>query len=167
MAQKARFEPSAQRQRLRHRRAGRQVLGRVFASQLDDPQRVACRVDQDSFDDLSSQRRGRHRCEELAGVGVRQPAQVDGRQLVEDAAERHRVAHSEEESDGVGVEPTGDERQHVGRFHVEPFRVVDDTQQRLVLSDQRQQRQRRQTHQKPIRGCPALKAERNPQRASR
>ena len=60
-----------------------------------------------------------------------------------------RAAH--DDRDPFGEETTGDEAEDLSRGAVEPLGVVDDADQRLLLGDVGEQRQRRQPDQKAIR----------------
>ena len=65
------------------------------------------------------------------------------------AAARPRGAH---ERDPLGEEPAGDEAEDLRRGVVEPLRVVDDADERLLLGDLGEQRQRREPDQEAV-GC--------------
>ena len=60
---------------------------------------------------------------------------------------RARRAH---DRDPLGEETAGDEPEDLGRGVVEPLRVVDDADERLLLGDLGEQRQRGQADQEPV-----------------
>ena len=59
-------------------------------------------------------------------------------------------ARRTDERDALGEEAPGDEPQDLDGGVVEPLRVVDDADQRLVLGDLGEQRQRGKPDQEPV-----------------
>ena len=88
------------------------------------------------------QQRARIAVAEPVDGQLRQP----GEDLVADAGPC--CAH---ERDPLGEEPAGDESEDLRRGAVEPLRVVDDADERLLLGDLGEQRQRGEPHQEPVR----------------
>ena len=60
-------------------------------------------------------------------------------------------SRGEQQSDTLGQQPPGHERQHLRGRPIQPRRVIDQAQQRPLLGCLRQQGQHRQPGQKPIR----------------
>lgn len=79
---------------------------------------------------------------------------------------RVRVPYGEDQRDPLGVQPAGREDQRLRRRPVQPLRVVDQAEQRLLLGQFGEQRQHRQSDEEPVaaarRGVPH--PERRPQR---
>lgn len=69
----------------------------------------------------------------------------------------------EDHRDPVGAEPTGAEQQRTGRRRVQPVRVVDDAEHRVLLGRSGEQRQRRHSHQERFDRTPRLLTEHDPQ----
>ena len=89
--------------------------------------------------------------QQLARVAVVEPADRKRRQLGQDLVADAR-SRGEHERDTLGEEPPGDETQNLRRCMIEPLRVVDDAEERLLLGDLSEQRQRREPHQQTV-GC--------------
>ncbi|URN03120.1 sigma-70 family RNA polymerase sigma factor [Actinomadura madurae] len=60
------------------------------------------------------------------------------------------ITHGEDHRDRIVVQPADREQQRVDRRLIEPLRVVEQAQQRLVAGDLGQQRQGRSTRQHPL-----------------
>ena len=69
---------------------------------------------------------------------------------------RARRAH---DSDPLGMETAGDETENLSGGVVEPLRVVDDADERLLLGDLGEQRQRGQPDQEPVGRSPRAQSE--------
>ena len=84
-------------------------------------------------------------------------------QLV-DARDRERpgrlVAGREQQHDALGLEPAGREAEDIGRRAVEPRRVVEQCQQRLLLGGIGEQRQRADADQESVGRLLVCEAER-------
>ena len=87
--------------------------------------------------------------QQRARVAVAEPADRQLGEPGEDvvAAARPRGAH---ERDPLGEEAAGDEPEDLRRGVVEPLRVVDDADERLLLGDLGEQRQRGEPDQEPV-----------------
>ena len=66
----------------------------------------------------------------------------------------------------LGEEPAGDERQDLRRGLIEPLRVLDDADERLLLGDVGEQRQGRQPDQEPVWGRAVAQPEDRRQRGA-
>ena len=80
---------------------------------------------------------------------------------------RERVAQlprREHERDLLRQQAAGHERKHPRRRTIEPLRVVDDTQQRLLLGSLGQQAEDRQSDQERVRSRPGTEPERDAER---
>ena len=84
-----------------------------------------------------------------------------GEDVVADA--RSRGAH---ERDPLGEEPAGDEAEDLRGRLVEPLRVVDDADERLLLGDLGEQRQRGEPDQEPVRARAGAQAEHRRERVA-
>jgi len=73
-----------------------------------------------------------------------------------------RLPDREQEQDGLGVKPSADEPQDLGRRYVEPLGVVDQAHQRPLAGGLGQQAQHGQPDQEPIRRIAARQSERHP-----
>jgi hypothetical protein len=93
-----------------------------------------------------------------ARIAIAESADVQLREPGEDviAGPRPRGAH---DRDRLGEQAAGNEPQDLRRGVVEPLPVVDDTDQRLLLGDLGDQRQRGQPHQEPVRRSAGAAAE--------
>ena len=69
------------------------------------------------------------------------------------------VARCADERDPLGEKTAGDEAEDLRRGAVEPLRVVDDADERLLLGDLGEQRQRGEPDQEPVRRGPGAPAE--------
>jgi hypothetical protein len=96
------------------------------------------------FDDLLADRRierAVHVVEQQpACVAVIEPADRQFRKACKDVIADAGTSRGDE-SDPLGVEAAGDEREDLRRVLVEPLRVIDDADKRLLLGNGREQRQ--------------------------
>ena len=78
------------------------------------------------------------------------------------------LAHPKQDHQPLGDDPPRGEQQRIGRWHVQPLRIVDQAHDRPCLGRGGQQRQRARGDQKPIVafavGHPERRAERAPLR---
>ena len=151
------------RQRLGQRLVARELRGAQRRRQLDERQRVAVGLLEQPLADLRRGRRG----------GVRE--QLGGGRVVE-AVDRVRghvgrlehahvaLARAEQEHDALGIEPARDELQRVGGPGIEPVGVVDEAQDRLLLGELGQQRQRTGVDEEALLPAAVREPERGPQR---
>jgi hypothetical protein len=65
-------------------------------------------------------------------------------------APRLALARGDEQGDGIGLQAPGDEHERLGRGAVEPVRVVDHAQQRLVVGDRGQDAEQRDRDEEAI-----------------
>jgi hypothetical protein len=65
----------------------------------------------------------------------------------------------DDECDSLGQETPSYEHKGAPRGTIEPLRVVDDTEQRSLLGDLRQQAEDRQSDEKGVRGRPCAQTE--------
>ena len=77
-----------------------------------------------------------------------------------------RLAHGEHQPDRLRTQPARDEGQRQRGGRVEPLRVVHDADPRPLLRDVRQQAQRRQADEEPIRRGPFPQTERGANRVA-
>ena len=135
------------------------------ARQLEQGERVAVTLRDDLVADGGVQGAGHVGQQQRAGIAVAEAADRQlgqpGENVVADP--RPRGAH---DRDPLGEQAAGDEPQDLRRGVVEPLRVVDDADQRLLLGDLGEQRQRGQPDQEPVR-APGRRCGRTPSRARR
>ena len=74
------------------------------------------------------------------------------------------LAHREDERDPFRQQPAGDERERLRGDPVQPLRVIDEAQQRLLLRDVGQQAEHRQPDQETVRRLACAQTERRRQR---
>ncbi len=103
--------------------------------------------------------------QQRARIAVAEPTdgqlREPGEDIVADAG-----ARSADDCDPLGEEPSGDEAQDLGRGLVEPLRVVDDADERLLVGDQGEQCQRPESHQEPVGRRPGAQSEHRRQRVA-
>ena len=132
--------------------------------ELDERKRIATRLldediahrRRDAAVGAASDQRGR-------GVGV-EPAHLELGDLARLEAPIAAVARREQHHDPLGVEPTSDEHQRVGRRGIQPLSIVDEAQHRTRLRQLGQQRQARDRDQEAILPRPLPQPERSLQR---
>src|SRR4051794_33482380 len=107
-----------------------------------------------------------HRAEKPCGGGPVETVEDERRQS--GAFEQRRLvrAHPEEHGDGIGDQPAHGEEHRLRARAVEPVRVVDHDEQRLVLGVGRQQAERRRPHREPVARVPGTEGERALERRS-
>ena len=138
-------------------------LGRGDASRhLEDGQRNAARLGDDAVSHLRVDSAQHDRFQQLARIGVGQALDLELRQPGQHRRGASRTAKTS--GDRLGQQPPGDEAERLHRHLVEPLRVVDDAEQRLVVGGGGHQAQHGQPDQETVRGLPGAAAERDVQR---
>ena len=109
------------------------------------------RLGHDPLDHALVQGPCHRRCQQLAGIGVPKPVQL---QLGEpgELVGPGRIARGERQDDRFGLQPAADESEHLRRDPVEPLRVVDQAEEGTILGGVGQQAERREADEEPIRG---------------
>ena len=102
------------------------------------------------------------RVQQLARVAVGQALDHQLRQAGQTSWRRRR--DGEDQGDRLGQQAPRDEAERLHRHLVEPLRVIDDTEQRLVVGGGGHQAQHRQPDQEAVRGRPDSAAESDVQR---
>jgi hypothetical protein len=107
---------------------------------------------QDSFANslIDAPRGGRG--EQRAGVVISEPPYLDLRKVLE-RMPPHWVPHRKDQEDSLRHDAACNERQGLGRDLVEPMSVIDQTDKRTLLRDDREQGQDGQADQEAIRGA--------------
>ena len=77
-----------------------------------------------------------------------------------------RLAHREDQGDGLGGQAACDECERLRRGVVEPLRIIHHAHQRLLLGDVGQQAQKSQPDQEAVRGVADLQTERCAERVA-
>ena len=141
--------PAGHRQLACHAEPARQFRGRDPAGQFEQRQRVAAGLRDNPVADPLIDPAGNHRGQQGPGVSVGQALEDQLGQ----ARDRHRarVTDADDHRDRFGFQPAGHEGQDLGRGLVQPLRVIDQAQQRLVRGHLGQQGQNRQTHEEAVR----------------
>ncbi len=150
--------------RCRARPGGGDQAITVGRRQLDQPQRVAPRLGQDTVADLGGQP-GAVLAEQRRRRGRVQPPQP---QLGQARGGKRPVvvAGGDHHRDPLAVQPSGRKHQRLGRGPVQPVRVVDQAHQPTIPSKPRQQRQHRQANQQAVVGPGVPQPERRIQRVA-
>ncbi len=132
----------AERDRVRQRDRPRALSRREVADDLEQRHRVACT--------RRAQRRSDGGCdpvtgEEPCGLVRLEPPELGPRPAPGDRARpiarTRRVAARKDDRDGVAREPPEGEGHRVARELVDPLRIVDDDEHRLLLGGRREQRE--------------------------
>ena len=135
------------------------------ARQLEQRERVAVALGDDLLADRGVQRAVHVVQQQRARIAVAEPADRQlgepGEDVVADA--RPRGAH---ERDPLGEQAAGDEAEDLRRGVVEPLRVVDDADERLLLGDLGEQRQRREPDQEAVGRGPGAQPEHRRERVA-
>ena len=118
--------------------------------QLEQGQRIAVTFRDDLVADAGVQRTGHAGQQQRASIAVTEALDVELGEPRENVivGPRPRGAH---DRDPLGEKAPGNEPQDLRRSLVEPLRVIDETDQRLLLGDLCEQRQRGESHQEPVR----------------
>ncbi|HET7136559.1 MAG TPA: hypothetical protein VFJ25_11615, partial [Casimicrobiaceae bacterium] len=77
-----------------------------------------------------------------------------------------RIAHGEHEADALGEQPARDERERLGRHAVEPVRIVDDAEDRLIFRAFGEQAEHGEADEKTIRRLTGVQTERSAERVA-
>ena len=125
--------------------AGQLVVGEG-GGQLEQGERVAAR----DADELLAHDRGQGAVEERRRFGAAQPREPQLGQPRRLEMPRVALARADEHADRIGLQAAGDEDERVGRRPVEPVRVVDDAQQRLLVGRRGEQAQDGHRHQEAV-----------------
>ena len=128
--------------------------------QLQQSERVAASLGDDPVADLLIDQPREPGGQQRTGVVGIQPVEHELRQAAEYLA---ALARHEHDRDRLREQPAGDERQREGGFLVEPLRIVDRTQKRLLLGRIREQAERRQADDEAIRRLAVAEPERHTQ----
>ena len=135
------------------------------ARQLEQRERVAAGLAEDPVPHPRVERTGDRRVQQPAGVGGDQALDHELRQsfelvLVAGLAQREHQSHP------LGQEASRHERERLHGHPIEPLRVVDDADERLLLGGVGQQAQDGQADQEAIRRGTGAHAERRVQRVA-
>ncbi len=144
-----------------HRRRGVPAgeFGRAGAvGQFQQGQRVAAGLGEDPAADGFVEPAGKHRGQKRAGVGLAQASEGELGQPLQSAFPVG-LADAEDQPDPLRHQPPGDEADDLGRDTVEPLHVVDQADERRLLSDVGEQAEDRQSHEEPVRGSSRAEAE--------
>ena len=135
-------------------------LGRVpRARELEQRQGVAVALHHDLLEHGLVERTVDVVEQQRASIGVGQSFEDQLRKLAQDVVAAARAGRTDDR-DPLGEETTSHEAEDLSRRPIEPLGIVDDADQRLLLGDIGEQRQRRQPDQEAIgRRRPAPESE--------
>ncbi|MGH2852165.1 MAG: hypothetical protein ACRDLP_16310, partial [Solirubrobacteraceae bacterium] len=118
---------------------------------LEQSEGVAARLTHDSVADALVEPALDHTLQQRSRILL---GQARDRQLGQSGELRlvARLAHRKQDGHRLCQQPSSDKSEDLDRCVVEPLRVVDETQQRSLLGDLRQQAERGEAHKEPLRG---------------
>ena len=154
-----------QRARVGEPEPARELRRRQPARQLDQRERVAAGLAEDPGLDALIERPRDRRVQEQPGLVGGQPFDDELRQALQDVRV-DALAQREHQPHPLRQQPARHERQRLRGHPVEPLRVVDHAQQRLLLGGVGQQAQDRQPDEEAIRWRSGAEAERRAQRVA-
>jgi len=133
--------------------------------QLEEGERVAAGLGHDPVADVLVQPSGDGPIEQGARVLLTEPTEPDLRQTVE---RRHagRLTHREHDRHRFSEQPPRDEAQDLSGDAIQPLRVVDQAQQRLVFGDCGHQAQHRHGDHERVGRIARGRPQRDPQRSA-
>jgi hypothetical protein len=146
LPQEALLNTARERIAVEHPEPARQLSRRHSARQFEQREWVAARLGDDPLDDLRVEPTADRRLQQPARIVVGDPLHDQLRQ----PAQIHvgaRLAHREQQADGLGQQTPRRERQGQCGSTVKPLRVIDHADQRLPLRDLSQQTQNRQRNE--------------------
>ena len=150
------LDPARDRCRCGRAEPHRQLGGRQAARKLDQCERIAACLGDDSRADSFAERSLDGVDQQLASVVV---GQAFDQQLGQARKLLAACSGRKQEPDPVGEHPSRHERERLRRWAVEPLGIVDHTQQRLLVGCGRQQAERRKSDQEPLRRDPGPQPE--------
>jgi hypothetical protein len=141
------------------REASRQLPGHQPAGELEQRQRVAPGLGDDPVPHPLVEPTGDRRLEQRMRIAVTQPAD---QQLghAREAVLLTGLTEGEHHGDGFGQEATGGEGEDLSGGAIEPLGIVDQTDERPLAGDLRQQTQQGQADEEPVRHVPLADAQR-------
>ena len=131
--------------------------------QLEERERIPARLDDDPLEHALIQPTRQGGLQQRARITMPQGLDVKLRQTRERVA---RLARREHERDLLRQQAASHERKRSCRSTIQPLRVVDDTEERLLLGRLGQQAEDRQSDQERIRGRPGAESERDAKRVA-
>jgi hypothetical protein len=143
------LDPSRERLRLEQPESAGQLRRGQPARELEQGQRVAARLGDDPVAHRRVKHESRRGVQELARLVGLEPPHFELRQVLE---RPDRLARREDDPDRLGQQAPRDERQRERRCLIQPLGVVDHAQQRASLAGVREDAQRGQPDEEPVRG---------------
>ena len=144
------LDPVGHGQRARQAEPSSQLRRLQAAGELEQGERVPLGLGDDPVAHARIEPARGDRGEQLAGVPVGKPHDVQFGQALE-LRRRTGLTDREQHGDGFRVQPARGDGQRLGRRLVEPLGVLDDAQQRLLLGDVGQEAEHGEADQKAIR----------------
>jgi hypothetical protein len=155
------LDAGGQGHRGRQAKSARELRRAQPARQLQQGQRIPVRLGDDPLQHAFVQSSWQDRLEQRPRMTMTQRRHVKLRQTGERVAQLSRREH---ERDLLRKEPARHKGDGSLRRTVEPLRVIDQAQERLLLGGLGKQAQDRQPHQETIRRWPSTEPERDAQR---
>ena len=157
-AREALLDARGERQRRGQAEPAGELRRRQAAWQLQEGERISVRLDDDPLQHTLVEARRQDRVQQRPRISTAERLDVKLRE----AGERlDRLPRREDHRDLLGQKAAGHERQHTRRRTVEPLRIVDDTEERLLVGRLRQQVEDREPDEERIRRPARAQPERN------
>ena len=103
-----------------------ELAWRHVGGKFEDRERVSLGLAHDAVGKVRVRRTIHDRGQQAADVVCEKSADMQLRDPGQGSPALGGFAHREDKGDPVRVEPPGDEGEHLGRFDVEPLRVIDE-----------------------------------------
>ena len=139
-----------------------QLCSRQAPRQIQERERIAARLGDNPIANELIESPRDDGGEQGSGVRLAESLEHQFRQA-DQLALLARLPHGEDDRHRFCQQPSRDESKHLRRGAVEPLRVIDDTEQLLLLGDFRKQAERGQGDEEPIGGRAGRQAERGAQ----
>ena len=157
------LDPGGQRQRRRQAEAARELGGRQPARELHERERIPAGLGDDPLKHGLVEPRGEDGLQQRPCIPAAERIDAELREAGQSAA---HVTRRECERDPLGQQAASHERERSGRCAVEPLRVVDQAQERLLLGSFGEEAESREPDKKRARRLSRAEAERNVERVT-
>src|SRR4051794_14007528 len=162
-SREALLDPVGEREQAGQPESARELWGRQASRQLQECKWIAVRLDHDALQHALVEARRQDRVEQRSRIAVAERLDAE----LGEARERvDRLPSREDDHDLLRQQATRHEREHARRGAVEPLRIIDETEKRLLFSHLRQQVEDREPDEKRIRRPSRAQAKRNFHRLS-
>ena len=157
------LDAGGQRQRHRQAEAARELGGRKPARELDQSEWIPAGLGDDLLEHGLVEPRGEDGLQQRPCIPAAERIDAELREAGQSAA---HVTRRECERDPLGQQAASHERERSGRCAVEPLRVVDQAQERLLLGSFGEEAESREPDKKRTRGVARAEAERDVERVT-